>query len=189
MFRVAHLRQLLDAHAPQDARELRHRDRMCALLELGPGVFDREHYAPGHVTASAFIVDASRQHLLLILHEKFRLWLQPGGHVESTDAHVVAAVQREIAEETGLHGLPLAAAGLFDLDVHAIPARASAPAHEHFDVRFLFEAPYAAGQAGSDARALRWFPIAQLLSADRPIEFPTDDSVMRAVRKLHAGSA
>jgi 8-oxo-dGTP pyrophosphatase MutT (NUDIX family) len=188
MTRTAHLRRLLEAHVPQDALEREHRARIDALLESGAVAFEREHFAPGHFTASAFIVDAKREHVLLILHGKLRRWLQPGGHVDAVDADVVDTARREVAEETGLSSLPLTAAGVFDLDVHEIPARADTPAHEHFDLRFVFEAPYAAGRAGSDAQAVRWVPIAQLLRRDPSSapELPTDESVLRALRKLQA---
>lgn len=188
MTRAAHLRRLLDSHTPHDALEHEHSTRVHALLEHGSAAFEREHYVPGHFTASAFIVDATRQHVLLILHGKFQRWLQPGGHVDADDVDVVETARREVAEETGLTSLPLIAAGVFDLDVHAIPARAPAPAHEHFDLRFVFEAPYAAGRAGSDARAVRWLPIARLLLRDPgdAAGLPTDESVLRALRKLQA---
>lgn len=188
MMRATHLRRLLDTHIPHDALEREHRARIDDLLEHGPAAFEREHYTPGHFTASAFIIDATHQQVLLILHGKFQRWLQPGGHVDADDRDVIETARREVAEETGLTSLPLIASGVFDLDVHAIPARAEAPAHEHFDLRFVFEAPYAAGRAGSDARAVRWLPIAGLLrcAAGDAAGLPTDDSVLRALRKLQA---
>jgi hypothetical protein len=77
------------------------------------------------------------------------------------------------------------------VDVHAIPARGEQPAHEHFDVRFLFTTRTADVIAGSDARDVRWVPVRELLSAPEAGEalLPTDDSVLRAVRKLAHGAA
>lgn len=50
-------------------------------------------------TASVFIVNGDA--VLLRKHEKFDLWLQPGGHIE-LDEDPVEAVLREAREETGL---------------------------------------------------------------------------------------
>jgi 8-oxo-dGTP pyrophosphatase MutT (NUDIX family) len=184
----AHLRTLLAALEPIDALEAAHRERMLALVDAEHNAFSREHYTPGHVTASAFIVSPARDAILLIFHGKLERWLQPGGHIEEHDADVVSSARREVAEEVGLHDLPLAHPGVFDVDIHEIPVRSSEPAHQHFDVRFLFEAQELPVRAGSDAKSARWVSVHELLasavsSADATA-LPTDESVLRAVRKL-----
>jgi len=151
---------------------------MLALLDGAGEPFSRSSYGPGHFTASAFITSPARDAVLLILHGKLGLWLQPGGHVEPGDNDILAAARREVLEEVGLNNLPLAHAGVFDLDVHVIPAHGNFPAHEHFDVRFLLVAASDSGHAGSDARDARWVPLSELP------RMHTDESVMRAVRKL-----
>ncbi len=176
--RSSQLRRLLDALTPRDATERAHQQRMLDLLESASDPFAREHYVPGHFTASAFVVSKERDALLLILHGKLNRWLQPGGHIDPTDADVIAAARREVAEEVALVDLPLAHDGIFDVDVHMIPARGEAAAHEHFDVRFVFEAPAGSGRAGSDAQASRWVQLTDVASLQ------TDESVLRAVQKL-----
>jgi 8-oxo-dGTP pyrophosphatase MutT (NUDIX family) len=186
MSRIEHLRALLDVYSPGDAREAGFRDAMRALLEAGEPAFERAHYLPGHFTASAFVLSPDEGELLLILHGKLGRWLQPGGHVEPTDADVIAAAQREIREEVGLDEVTLLGDGLFDVDVHTIPATSRAPEHRHFDVRFLFRAPTRVVAAGDDARAARWAPVrtAQEALDVQTGELPSDESVMRAVRRL-----
>jgi 8-oxo-dGTP pyrophosphatase MutT (NUDIX family) len=176
--RRSQLAQLLDALVPADEAEQAHKARMQTLLGSPGDVFAREHYVPGHFTASAFIVSPARDAILLILHGKLGLWLQPGGHVDASDTDVIVAARREVEEEVSLSQLPLAHPGIFDVDVHVIPARKEAPAHEHFDVRFVFEAEASSGRAGSDAKDARW------VSLDEVSKLQTDESVMRAVRKL-----
>jgi len=188
MSRTRHLRALLDAYTPGDEREAGFRDELRALLETGEPAFERAHYAPGHFTASAFVVSPDERELLLILHGKLGRWLQPGGHVEPGDADVVAAARRELREEVGLDEVALLGDGLFDVDVHTIPASARAPEHRHFDVRFLFRAASREVVAGDDARAARWVPVRaahQALDA-KTGDLPSDESVMRAVRRLAA---
>jgi 8-oxo-dGTP pyrophosphatase MutT (NUDIX family) len=189
LHRTAELRTLLERLEPADALEEAHRARVLALLAEASDPFEREHYTPGHVTASAFVLDPARERVLLILHGKLGRWLQPGGHVDASDASVALAACREVLEETGLdvsYNRPKAggapAIELLDVDVHEIPARGALPAHEHFDVRFAFEATHTDARAGSDAKQARWVSIAELLSGGPHL--PTDESVMRAVRKL-----
>lgn len=179
MTRRNHLRELLHAHVPRDAEEAGHRDRMLRLAATAE-CFDRANFAPGHFTASAFVVSPTLDQTLLVFHSKLKRWLQPGGHVEPDDASILDAARREIAEEVGLPELPLLREGILDLDVHGIPALKQDPAHEHFDVRFVFLARDLQFVAGDDAAAARWF---ELHAID---ETTSDRSVMRAIEKLRA---
>jgi len=182
MDRRAHLKRLLNEHTPADALEAEHRDRMLALADVPGDPFSRAHFAPGHYTASTFILSPDGGALLLIFHGKLHRWLQPGGHIDPEDADVLAAALREVAEETGVSDAePDPSLGtLLDVDVHTIPAnpRKGEPAHEHFDVRVLLRARSLDFTAGSDAKDARWVPLAEVNAVD------SDESVMRAVQKL-----
>lgn len=171
------LRSLLLDYAPATHAEANYRAKMLELLG-SPDAMSREHYAPGHFTASAFVLSPDYSQLLLIFHSKLKRWLQPGGHIDPTDPDVMNAARREVAEEVGLRELEPVGAGIFDLDVHLIPSRGDAPAHRHFDVRFAFVTQNTKHQAGSDAEAASW------VSLERVMELESDESVWRAVRKL-----
>lgn len=179
-----HLSLLLAAHAPADALEAEHQRRMLALAGVTGDPCSRHHLEPGHFTASAFVVSPDLRSLLLILHGKLALWLQPGGHIDPSDADVLAAARREVAEETGIQDTqPLAAfPRLLDLDIHPIPAnpRKAEAAHEHFDVRVALHAQTWEFAAGSDALAARWVPLADVDA------IATDESVRRALRTLRS---
>lgn len=184
MPRQDHLRRQLAAFVPATATEDAHKQRILTLLETTEQPLSRAQYTPGHVTTSAFVTTRDRSAVLLILHKKLQRWLQPGGHLEPDDSDVLAGARREVREETGLEALELAVPGLFDVDVHAIPAFGDQPAHQHFDVRFLFSTDAHQPHAGSDAGAARWIPITQLLAAATDAAYPSDESVLRALRKL-----
>jgi 8-oxo-dGTP pyrophosphatase MutT (NUDIX family) len=170
-------RRDLDRYQPIDERELGFRRRMLALLD-GPAPFARSHYEPGHLTASAFVVSPERDQVLLIFHRKLGIWIQPGGHIEPSDASLRAAALREVREEVGL-ALPEAPeASVFDLDIHGIPARKTEPFHEHFDVRFRFRAPSLSFSASPEVADARWVELSKI------DQVTSDESVLRAVRKL-----
>jgi len=140
--------------------------------------FRRDHFVPGHFTASAFVLSPARDALLLLHHAKLERWLQLGGHVEAGDATMLAAARREVLEETGLGQLIGEVLDPFDLDVHRIPGRAGEPEHEHFDVRFLFRAAREEHRGSAESLDVRWFPLQELPDAR------FDESLMRAIRKL-----
>jgi hypothetical protein len=124
-------RTAIGDYRPSDPRERAFQERMLELLTL-PAPTSRQQFVPGHLTASAFVLSPERDAVLLILHKKLQLWLQPGGHIEADDVSLLAAARREVAEEVGLE-LPASVTGaVFDLDIHLIPARKDEPAHEHF---------------------------------------------------------
>ena len=177
MTREHHLLSLLRDHQPSDGKESQFRDDMLALLEAGEPSFSRGHFTPGHFTASAFVLSPEDDSLLLIFHGKLSRWLQPGGHIEPADSNVILAAMREVEEETGLHNVSPVGAGLFDVDIHEIPARKSDPAHLHFDVRILLRAGTREFKAGSDALDAKWVPLNEVNAVE------SDDSVMRAVQK------
>lgn len=102
---------------------------------------------PGHVTASAFVLDPTGRRILLIHHRSLGRWLQPGGHYEPPEALPDSAL-REAVEETGLGGLAVdpwhGASGIpIDIDSHRIPARPERdePEHWHHDFRYVVRAP------------------------------------------------
>lgn len=127
-----------------------------------------------HATASAAILDPAGGSLLLIHHKKLDLWLQPGGHIDSTDADWLAAAAREAREETGLRSIrlhPWHAERPFPihLDPHRFPENLSKhePEHWHFDARFLFVADPAESirLQASEVAGSRWMPIAEAPAA------------------------
>jgi 8-oxo-dGTP pyrophosphatase MutT (NUDIX family) len=120
-------------YAPADALEAEHHAALLALLAEGDAVFGRDHFDPGHVTASCYVLDAGAR---LLLHRHLGRWLQMGGHLEAGELPSRAAL-REAEEESGLDGLRVVVDRVFDIDVHGIPAAKGEPDHRHFDVRYL----------------------------------------------------
>ncbi|MDT7748651.1 MAG: hypothetical protein QOD96_2313, partial [Pseudonocardiales bacterium] len=128
---------------------------------------------PGHLTASALLLDHDERHVLLTLHPRVGRWIQLGGHCEPDDATLADAALREATEESGIDGLYLEPEPL-QLDVHPITCSLGLPTR-HFDVRFLARAPEGAVERISEESLdLRWWPVDQL---------PTDvDAIPELVR-------
>lgn len=154
------LLDLLAAYRSPFPEEAAYAGRARDFIESHPNCFDCDLW-PAHVTGSAWVVNADRSRVLLLHHRKHDRWFQPGGHADG-DADILAVSLRETSEETGLapDGIRLLDEGIFDLDIHRIPASVRGPAHEHIDVRFLVEAderlPLRRNEESFD---VRWVPL------------------------------
>ncbi|MCY7422706.1 MAG: NUDIX hydrolase [Chitinophagaceae bacterium] len=152
------------------------------MKELGPIIhflqrtadgqlYDRSNFN-GHITSSSFVLDEKRTSLLFIHHKKLNRWLQPGGHVDSSDENLLKAAIRETTEETGLSAesfepVMLADTGaIFDIDSHFIPEnpRKDEPSHTHHDCRFLFACnkPVSFNLNADEAIDVKWILLNEL---------------------------
>jgi 8-oxo-dGTP pyrophosphatase MutT (NUDIX family) len=112
---------------------------------------------PAHLTASALVVDATGEHVLLALHRKGGFWAQVGGHCEPGDETLSGAALREAREESSIDGLRALGSGPVDLDAHQL-SDAFGSCGEHLDVRFVVVAPAGAEPVVSDeSEDVRWF--------------------------------
>jgi 8-oxo-dGTP pyrophosphatase MutT (NUDIX family) len=169
----------LRAYVAHDPRERAMADAVAAFVAAHPDAFERTNLA-GHVTASAWVIDAAGTRALLTHHRKLDRWLQLGGHADG-DRDVRRVALREATEESGLSGLRFASDAIYDVDVHRIPARGNEPEHFHYDVRFAFIAdPTAPLVVSDESHELAWRPVAEL-DVDG-----VDESVRRLARKTAA---
>jgi 8-oxo-dGTP pyrophosphatase MutT (NUDIX family) len=168
----------LAAHAAENAIEERYRVDIISFVRRLPQAWWQRSVSEGHVTASAMVINIQRTHALLLHHAKLNRWLQPGGHIDDTDTSPSHGALREAREETGLLQLALTNEKLFDVDVHAIPARSAEPAHLHYDVRYLVIAENMDIALSNESLAFEWKAINDLADGS------TDESIARMARKI-----
>jgi coenzyme F420-0:L-glutamate ligase len=161
--------EVITALEPQSAGDAALRQAFLAFLAARADAMWRS-CAPGHLTASALVVDPSRRAVLLTLHPRVGLWVQLGGHCEPGDHTLLDAAAREAREESGIGALSFDPAPL-GLDVHPITCSLGV-ATRHLDVRFLAVAPEGAEPVVSEESLdLRWFGFDDL-PADASPELP-----------------
>ena len=108
------------------AEQERLRAEMLAFANEHPDSLLRTCTA-GHFTGSALVVHDDRERLLLMLHTKAGLWLQPGGHADG-QADLSEVALREATEETGIDRLRVVRPAI-DLDIHVFRPKVGDAAH------------------------------------------------------------
>ncbi|MFK8056012.1 MAG: NUDIX hydrolase [Saprospiraceae bacterium] len=168
------LQRLFDIYIQRFPEEIDHQFPVQYFLSLteSENLYSRKNFV-GHLTASAFILSADGQSVLLLHHKSLDRWLQAGGHIDKTDESILDAAYREVAEETGLQkeNLQLLPTGdsphiPFDIDSHAIPAnpKKGEAAHVHHDFRYLFQVKHSVTVevSAEESNGFRWVSLEDL---------------------------
>lgn len=166
-------------YPPVDNDEALSREKVLQFMESSEKCFENDNL-PGHITGSALVIDTSMTSTLLTHHVKLNRWLQFGGHSDG-DANTFSVALREATEESGLKSLTFRYpyTGIFDIDVHPIPANEKLTDHHHYDIRILLIAdisePYIINH---ESKNLRWIPIKDVRKYNQQHAF------LRLIRKV-----
>lgn len=113
--------------------------RIAGLLMDKQDCFYRHCFDPGHITGASLLISADGKRVLMNHHKKIGRWLCFGGHADGSPDLADVAL-RETVEESGIEDIEFVMPDIFDIDIHPIAASTNKgePAHEHFDIRYLF---------------------------------------------------
>lgn len=149
-------RAVLAAWDHPDVEQRRLRDDYLAYLASHDDALWRS-CAAGHITASALVLNASRDRVLLTLHPKVGRFIQLGGHLEPADAGLREAARREVREESGIWDV-LVSEQPIRLDRHPVPC--GGRPSEHLDVQYLaVVADDAVAVISEESDDLQWFRL------------------------------
>lgn len=154
----------LKSYTPHNKNEAESVSKTIDLLQNHERCFWRDHFTPGHMTGSAFLLNKTYDKVLLTHHAVLNRWLQFGGHADG-DENILNVAHREGVEESGIENIKPVNTDIFNVSCHAIPAnpKRNEPEHYHHDVCFLFyvpdDTPFVISDESND---LKWFSLEEL---------------------------
>lgn len=150
---------------PEDRASLK---LLLGQLAIGEDLADRRNFN-GHVCGDAVILSPDLNKVLLIYHNRYQVWNQPGGHLEHDEGGPWLTAIREATEETGLNNLKRVSIKDNDVRVPIQIATGEVPAsdakkeplHWHHDFRYGFIASSEELPGISDAGVggSKWVPL------------------------------
>ena len=159
------LRRAIEAYTPAGDQERRDRELLLAALDRLDTPLTRDNPF-AHFTASSWIVNPARTHVLMAWHNIYRTWAWTGGHADG-DSDLLAVAQREAREETGVEALRPVSEGIYSVEILPVNAHVKrgqfVSAHLHLNVTYLLEADDAQPlrPKPDENSAVAWLPLAE----------------------------
>lgn len=173
------------AYRPRCEQEARDKAVILNFIAKNPDAFLRTNLI-AHMTASAWVVDREREHVLMVYHNIYDSWSWTGGHADG-ERDLLSVAVREVREETGVQHVRPVTEDIFSLEVLTVDGHEKrgeyVPSHLHLNVTYLLEADrrdtlYICAAENS---GVRWFTPEGALGASSEPWF-----VERIYKKLNA---
>ncbi|MBO5556095.1 MAG: NUDIX hydrolase [Oscillospiraceae bacterium] len=180
------VRDEIRRYVPVNEQEQRDRELILAFLDRYPDAFCRSNPL-AHMTASAWVVNARRDKVLMVYHRLYDSWSWTGGHADGEE-DLLAVALREVKEETGVEHVRPVSPEIYSLEVLTVDGHekngAYVSSHLHLNVTYLLEAEETDSLQVCQAEnsGVAWFSLEEALAASTEPWF-----VRRIYRKLNAG--
>lgn len=178
-------------YVPVNEQEMVDKEIILNYLRTFDNVLDRDN-AFGHLTSSAFVVNESITHTLMVNHNIFGGFIYPGGHADG-EKDLFSVAVREVSEEVGLIASPLFSKDIFGLQINPVKGHVKCGkyvnAHSHLDIIYLLsvlnEDMKKIRVLESENKDVRWFPLDKCYN-EEVIDWvhPVNEKLVKKLRNI-----
>lgn len=161
-----HFIDSIKGYIPYNEQEEKDKAVILNCLGIFEDVLTRNNEI-AHLTSSAFVVNGTRDKVLVVHHNIYNSWSWTGGHADGEE-DLLAVALKELKEETGVSNIHLVTPGIFSLDIlpvlgHIKRGEYVSP-HLHLSVSFLIEADETDELIVKEDEnsGVRWIPLDEL---------------------------
>lgn len=135
------LHDQIELYEPFNEQEQKDQEIILRAMDTSVDVLTRNNEL-FHFTASAFVFNPARTHVLMVYHTIYQSWSWAGGHADG-EADLLKVAKQEVMEETGISKVHVLFEEIIALDIltvigHQKKGKYVAP-HLHFNVTYAFE--------------------------------------------------
>lgn len=127
---------------PYNEQEERDKELILECVDNSSNILTRENTV-AHITSSGYIINKTRDKVLMIYHNIYKSWAWTGGHADG-DSDLLYVAIKEAQEETGLKNVKPIHNDILSLDVLNVNGHIKrgkyVSSHLHLSVAYLLEA-------------------------------------------------
>ena len=178
------IRDDIARYAPFNEQEERDKAVILDFMDRHGDAFLRSNLT-AHMTASAWVVNAARDRVLMVYHKIYDSWSWTGGHADGEEDLLSVAI-REVREETGVEHVRPVSGEIYSLEILTVDGHEKrgqyVPSHLHLNLTYLLEADEheALRICEAENSGVRWFTLDGALEASTEPWF-----VARIYKKLN----
>lgn len=156
-------------YRPCCEQEQRDKSVILDFIDKNPDAFLRTNLI-AHMTASAWVVNHSRDRVLMVYHNIYNSWSWTGGHADGEE-DLLSVALRECREETGVKTVRPVSRDIFSIEVLTVDGHEKrgeyVPSHLHLNVTYLLEADESEKLHACEGEnsGVRWYSLTDALSA------------------------
>lgn len=136
------LQEQLQHYQPFNEQEAKDKELILSYMAKFPDIFTRENEL-AHMTASAWVVNKTRDKVLMVYHNIYNSWSWLGGHADGEE-NLLSVALKEVREESGIHAVTAVMDDIFSVEVLTVDGHVKrgsyVSSHLHLNVTYLIEA-------------------------------------------------
>ncbi len=182
------IEESIEQYIPCNAQEEADKQVILDFIRRTSDAFKRSNLM-AHMTASSWIVNHSRDKVLMVYHKIYNSWSWTGGHADG-ERDLLAVALREAREETGVEHIHPISEQIYSLEVLNVEGHEKRgqyiSSHLHMNVTYLLEADETDALKVCEAEntAVRWFSLQDALNVSTEPWF-VERIYQKLNKKLH----